>query len=258
MKKILKGTPIFDIILLNVGILFSFLLEFGKIIPSYYPFYAIGSTAVRIAFLAIFGIYRITIRYTDTSDILNILKAITAGSIVLGVSTSILTKSFPYVLIVSEWMLDVILLSGFRFFLPQIYRRLRLKGITSKSTLIIGAGEAGEMVLREIKSHPEYGYSPVGFIDDDPKKLKRTVSGIKVLGTRKDINSIVKSKGIEQILISIPSAPGYTIRDIIERCAHTRSAFKIVPGIREIITGDVKINQIKDIEPDDLLGRQTV
>lgn len=131
--------------------------------------------------------------------------------------------------------------------------------ITSpKRTLIIGAGEAGEMVAREIKSHPECGYIPVGFIDDDTKKLEKSILGLKVLGTRKDIDSIVISKRIVQILIAIPSAPGYIIREIIEKCSHTKANFKIVPGIKEIIIGDVKIHQIKDIEPDDLLGRQTV
>lgn len=128
----------------------------------------------------------------------------------------------------------------------------------SKRTLIIGAGEAGEMVAREMKSHPECGYVPVAFVDDDPNKLKKSILGISVLGTTKNIEKIVKSKEIDQILISIPSAPGYVIRKIIDRCARTKVSFKIVPGIHEIIVGDVKLNQIKVIEPQDLLGRQTV
>ena len=125
-------------------------------------------------------------------------------------------------------------------------------------TLIIGAGEAGEMVAREMKLHPEYGYTPVCFVDDDQNKLNKSILGVKVVGTSRDIDKIVKSEMIEQILIAIPSASGYTIREIIERCSHTKVNFKIIPGIREIILGDVKIHQIKDIEPKDLLGRQTV
>lgn len=258
MKRILNITPLFDCVLLNVSIICSFLLEFGGWVSGYYPVYAISSTVVRLAFFVLFGIYRAMTRYTSPLDILNLIKAITIGTFVMGTSTFIFTRTFPLILIVGEWMLDVILLGGVRLFLPQINQKLRGKSIHSKRTLVIGAGDAGEMIVREIKSHPEYGYTTVGFIDDDTKKLKKSIHGIKVLGTKEDINNIVKSKQIEQILIAIPSAPGHIIREIIERCAHTRASFKIVPGIREIIIGDVNISQIKDIEPEDLLGRETV
>lgn len=127
-----------------------------------------------------------------------------------------------------------------------------------RRTLIIGAGEAGEMVAREMKRHPEYGYEPIAFVDDDPQKLNKRIENVKVIGTTNDIAAVVKSEQIDQILIAIPSAYGYTIRSIIERCEHTRVAFKIIPGIKEIILGDVKIHQIKDIEPEDLLGRKSV
>ncbi len=127
-----------------------------------------------------------------------------------------------------------------------------------RRTLIIGAGEAGEMVAREMKIHPEYGYDPICFVDDDPQKLNKHIENIKVIAGTKDIDGVVKSEKIEQILIAIPSAYGYTIRDIIKRCEHAKIDFKIIPGIREIILGDVKMHQIKDIEAEDLLGRKTV
>lgn len=128
----------------------------------------------------------------------------------------------------------------------------------AKRVLIIGAGEAGEMVAREMLNHPEAGLLPVGFIDDDPKKNGRYILGIKVIGGRDSIRQAVVRERIDEILIAIPSARGQVIRDLIAHCKSARVEFKIVPGILEIIKGDVKIDQIREVHPEDLLGRQTV
>lgn len=128
----------------------------------------------------------------------------------------------------------------------------------AKRVLVIGAGEAGEMVVREMLNHPEAGLIPVGLIDDDPKKKGRYILGVKVFGDREEIPRIVKEHKIDEVLISIPSAKGKTIRELITHCKNARVGFKIVPGLLEIIRGDVKIHHIREIHPEDLLGRQTV
>lgn len=127
-----------------------------------------------------------------------------------------------------------------------------------KRVLVIGAGIAGEMVVAEILNHPELKQEIVGLVDDDPKKLGKSVYGKIVLGNSKDIYKICQEERVEEILIAIPSAKGKIIRSLIERCKRTKVNFKIVPGIYEIITGDVNINQIREVLPEDLLGREMV
>jgi FlaA1/EpsC-like NDP-sugar epimerase len=124
--------------------------------------------------------------------------------------------------------------------------------------LIVGAGEAGRMSLAEMLAHPEYGYEPVGFADDDPSKQSDVIKGCHVLGTRDRIAELVKDHRVDEILIAMPSESGRTIRSVVRVCEQAKVDFKIVPGIREIIAGDVNIEQIRTVLPEDLLGRETV
>ncbi|MDI6785329.1 MAG: nucleoside-diphosphate sugar epimerase/dehydratase [bacterium] len=127
-----------------------------------------------------------------------------------------------------------------------------------KRVLIVGAGVAGEMVVAEVLNHPEIEQEIVGLVDDDPGKLGKSVYGKIVLGSSDDIYKICQESKIEEILIAIPSANGKVVRSIIEKCKMTKANFKIVPGIYKIITGDVHINQIREVLPEDLLGREMV
>jgi len=124
--------------------------------------------------------------------------------------------------------------------------------------LIVGAGEAGRMSLEEMLAHPEYGYEPVGFVDDDPSKQSDVIRGYRVLGAGERIRELVEENQVDEILIAMPSESGRTIRSVVRVCEQAKVDFKIVPGLREIIAGDVKIEQIRTIQPEDLLGRETV
>ncbi|MDI6751664.1 MAG: polysaccharide biosynthesis protein [bacterium] len=127
-----------------------------------------------------------------------------------------------------------------------------------KNLLVIGAGDAGWRVIREIQAHRELGYQIIGLIDDDPEKLKKEVMGVRVLGGRERICEIGKKERVDEIILAIPSADGKVIREIINHCKETRASFKIVPGILEILSGDVQLHQIREVSPEDLLGRETV
>jgi FlaA1/EpsC-like NDP-sugar epimerase len=125
-------------------------------------------------------------------------------------------------------------------------------------TLIVGAGAAGKMVAREMSTRPDEGYTVIGFLDDDRSKLGTEVAGAPVLGTIGDLVAVAGSQGVGQIVIAIPSAPGRTIRDVVRLCEDAGCPFMIVPGVWEIILGDVTISQIREVRLDDLLGRETV
>ena len=124
--------------------------------------------------------------------------------------------------------------------------------------LIVGAGEAGRMSMAEMLAHPEYGYVPLGFVDDDPSKQDLAIGGLKVLGRRDRIKDLAGQLDVDVILIAMPSESGRTIRSVVRLCEQAKVDIKIVPGIREIIAGDVKIEQIRSFQPEDLLGRETV
>jgi FlaA1/EpsC-like NDP-sugar epimerase len=124
--------------------------------------------------------------------------------------------------------------------------------------LIIGAGVAGREAAAEMRAHPEHGYRPVGFVDDDPAKQQTEVVGLPVLGRSEEIPQLVGEHAVEEILIAVPSESGATIRRLVRACEQAKVGFKIVPGIREIITGDVHIDQIRRVMPEDLLGRESV
>lgn len=123
--------------------------------------------------------------------------------------------------------------------------------------LIVGAGETGIGVLRALRNHPEKGYVPVGFIDDDPRKVGKSIAGIEVLGTTRDLTYIVRKREIEEVVIAIPSAPGGKIRDIIRQCEYRGCQFKIVPNIHAILEGRASINHIREVRFEDLLNRST-
>jgi FlaA1/EpsC-like NDP-sugar epimerase len=125
-------------------------------------------------------------------------------------------------------------------------------------TLVVGAGAAGRMVAGEMAQRPDQGYVIAGFLDDDPTKIGTEVAGVPVLGPISDLVSISEEHGIGQIIIAIPSASGRTIREVVRLCEEAEAPFKIVPGVWEIILGDVQISQIRPVELEDLLGRETV
>ena len=125
-------------------------------------------------------------------------------------------------------------------------------------TLVVGAGSAGTMAASEMAVRLEQGYVVVGFLDDDPAKRGQVIAGAPVLGVIADLKTVVVEHDIQEVVIAIPSASGRTIREVVRLCEEAGSSFKIVPGVWEIILGDVQISQIRELELEDLLGRETV
>jgi FlaA1/EpsC-like NDP-sugar epimerase len=125
-------------------------------------------------------------------------------------------------------------------------------------TLVVGAGAAGTMVAIEMAMRPEHGYVVAGFLDDDPSKIGETVAGVPVLGPIGDLVSMVDEHSIQHIVFAIPSASGSTVRAAVRLAEEAGRSFMIVPGVWEILLGDVEVSQIREVQIDDLLGRETV
>ena len=124
--------------------------------------------------------------------------------------------------------------------------------------LLVGAGRAGAMVLKDIIAHPSEGMEPVGVVDDDRRKIGRLLYGVPVLGTRSVIPDVVDRLGVDQVLLAISSATSDTVQNIAALCQEAKVTLKILPSVREIVGGRVTVRDIRDVRIEDLLGRQQV
>lgn len=254
-----------DTLLIVLSLLLAFLLRFDFSIPP--PQYDLFLECLLVVLLVkplvfvVTGFYNSLWRYASIQDGLEILKAVSLSSI-LAVSVVFFLREFTP-LPRSIFLLDWILLIGLIVASRLVWRVYRESYFVSNScegprTLIIGAGEAGSLLLKEIRRHPHTSYNVVGFVDDDAEKRGMKLHGVPVLGTTKNLNSLIRLNEIEDVIISMPSAGTRVIRTIVDSCKDINVTFRTLPGIGEMIDGKVSISQIKKVEIDDLLGRDPV
>ena len=215
---------------------------------------------IKIVIFYYFDLFSGLWRYVSMDDLWRILKATSLSSIgfTLAVVFIFGLSGYPRSVFILDWILCIGFIAGVRFLSRGFREGFRtLSRERKKETLIVGAGEAGILVLRECRNNPHMNTDVVGFIDDDLAKRHLRIQGIKVRGNRKEIPDIVKKYGIEEIIIAIPSAKGEVIRDIISYCQGLDIKTKIVPGLHKIISGELEI-KLREVRPEDLLGRETV
>ncbi len=170
----------------------------------------------------------------------------------------------PWSLPILEVGLSTVLLAGLRVGSKLWPRKLNnssrpADGLSkSKKVIIAGAGEAGVAVSRELRKISTSGYDLVGFLDDDPSKQSQIISGLKVFGGISDLENVIKRTAVDEIIIAMPSAPGSTIRKIVDQARIQRIPYKIIPSLAEIIYRQAPIYQLRPVELEDLLGRPTV
>ena len=221
-------------------------------------------TIVRVSLLLGFNLYKPMWRYAAVQEFRALAGAISIATALL-IAFALLLK-FAWMPFLIDGLYNFVLL-GFAKFSFQIVEsgKPRDKGKPRKESgrkpqtkvLIVGAGETGIGVLRALREHPEKGYLPVGFIDDDARKIGKTIAGLEVLGTTRDLTYIARKREIQEVVIAIPSAPGGKIRDIIRQCEYRGCQFRIVPNIHAILEGRASINHIREVRFEDLLNRST-
>lgn len=221
---------------------------------------------IRIVFFGHFGMYRSGWRYAGLRDCLNIIQAVTFSTIVFFICvvlthgyfrTYLKTTYWPSV-ILGDWVLLGVLLTLARFSLRIKKELLAWRRAGKCNALIVGAGSAGVMLLRELVNNPNMDYSVRGFVDDDPEKQGMLIQGVPVLGTRKELATLVHTLFIEEVLIAIPSASGKAIREIIETCTTLGVRFKTLPSVSEIVDGTVQVSDLRAVDIMDVLRREPV
>jgi len=230
---------------------------------------------VKLFIFICFGIYKGMWRYVGLVDVFNLLKATLVSSAVIVSAMFFMdpSRGFPDSFFFLDWSLTFIFVAGIRFalrillsdarnsFLPlgKIIPNQRMNNSNGlKKLLIIGAGDAGEKMVREIIDNPRLHYRVVGFIDDDPSKLSMKIHGIPVLGPISKIAKIALQHKVDEILIAIPSASTRQMRRIIKICETTGLKFRTTPSIAELINGGVPFKTIREVSFEDLLGRDPV
>ena len=207
----------------------------------------------------VFGVYRSIWRFFSLLDLLKILKAIALGSVM----AATLLFLDPEILNVSRSIFPIyaLLLMAFLCGPRFLYRRMRApkpSAVKMQRVLIVGAGEAGESLVREIlRSHFQV-YHPVGFVDDKRHKLGLDIHGIRVLGTCADIPRLVRKLSIDLIFIAMPSASSSSMRLVVGYCERARIPFRTLPAIQDLVSGKLSVNSLREVSLEDLLGREPV
>jgi UDP-GlcNAc:undecaprenyl-phosphate GlcNAc-1-phosphate transferase len=235
MHKRRLGEILIDSILISCTFACAFIIRFDGLPPEYFP--AIVQALplllpLKLGLFFYFGLYRGLWRYVGMQDLLNILKAVTLGSLVSVVLMVMVFRfeGYPRSVFVIDWMLLLLAVSGVRLLVKFIDEYLSsLAEPKGKRLLIVGAGDAGEIALRELKANSQLGYIPVGFIDDDSQKCGRSINGVPILGARQKLPEVVRNLEIQEILIAIPSADKRKLMDLIRDCRSTGAQVKVMP-----------------------------
>ncbi|MEI6153514.1 MAG: sugar transferase, partial [Deltaproteobacteria bacterium] len=226
-------------------------------------------TSTKIIFLYLFRLYHGLSRYTSVHDLLNLLKAMSASfaTNILIIALVQRNLSFSRAVYIIDFLLGIVFLGGFRLgmrlltlHLAEKEQRdeLSMKQTSKKRIAIIGAGSAGEKLLREIKENPRFNYEVAGFVDDNLSKIRQTIHGVPVLGPLKMLISIASNYRIDEIIIAAPSASAKEMRKIVSFCKITNLPFKTIPTMGDFIGNKPATGKIRDVQYEDLFGNESV
>ncbi|MCM3771778.1 polysaccharide biosynthesis protein [Priestia aryabhattai] len=206
-----------------------------------------------------YGLYKKVWQYSSINELVAIMKAVSFSIILTGIAQFIMSGGFFTRTLAITWMMHILLIGGSRFSW-RMYRDTYLVKEEEhyKKVLVIGAGAAGTMVVRELKQTPSLKMKPIGFIDDDFTKHHLEIMNVPVLGGVKEIIRLVDEFEADHIIIAIPSLSRNEIQRIYEECSKSNAEIKILPLLGDLMTGKVKVNQIREVQVEDLLGREPV
>ncbi|MCU4952221.1 polysaccharide biosynthesis protein [Bacillus paranthracis] len=209
-------------------------------------------------FAAIYKLYNKAWEYASIGELKQIFKAITLSIIVTAIVQQIINHDIYVRILAIAWMLHLLLIGGSRFVWRMFRDTYITKAADKKRTLIIGAGSAGTMVVRQLQHNKEADLYPVAFVDDDRNKQKLEIYNVPVVGTTNHIQEIVENNDIEHIIIAIPSLNRNQINEIFEKCRKTKAKTQIVPMLEDLLDGKVSVNEFRDVQVEDLLGREPI
>lgn len=256
-----------DLILIIISVLVSFALklELDNLYPYYRAIFAMTviALAVKPVIYFSFGLYRRLWVYASVNELKIIVVAVSVASVILSAIMILLFilgafTGLPRSVLGIDFLLSLIFVGGVRFAL-----RIRAESRTpqpkngkTRKVLVIGAGDAGALVVRELQKNRQSNMEPVGFLDDDPGKQQHEIYGVQVIGTLNDLHDILEKDHIDEVIIAIPSAPGKVVRLVADVCRPKGIPFRTMPGIFELIGGKVSVSRLREVDITDLLRRE--
>ncbi|HEY4662064.1 MAG TPA: nucleoside-diphosphate sugar epimerase/dehydratase [Candidatus Humimicrobiaceae bacterium] len=279
----ITGQLIFDALIIFTSFVISFflrgqigLIDSQGLFSQYSDFmgwYILIVILVKIPILWLFGVYRRVWKYASLKDMIAILESVTLGSVILVVIFYILSYPisifrininfdfpfFPRSIFIIDFLLTLILIIVSRFS-ERFFNELKFgsNAMRKKRVLIIGAGDAGEMIVREMIRQKNSEYMPIGFLDDDYSKIKNKIHGISVLGPISKMESVIKDQSVDEVIIAMPSASGNVRKEVAVKAREYGVNCKTLPSLYEVIDGKVYLYQVRDIEIEDILGREPI
>ncbi len=228
--------------------------------------FTLASVPIKLAIFNAFHFYNRYWRYASVDEVVTLIMATSSSGLLcvilfFGVlkPTGLITLGFPGSIPFIDGILTMVVIGGIRLSIRLVYtfnKRGKID-VDTKNVLIVGAGVAGSMIVKELRSNPQLGLEPVAFADDAPNKQHMYIHGVEVLGTIANIGEIVKSKHINEVIIAMPSVSGKVIRDIVTKCKQLKVKSKTIPGVFEIIAGSA-VSQLREVSIEDLLRRDIV
>ncbi|MFK7696953.1 polysaccharide biosynthesis protein [Paenibacillus sp. HJGM_3] len=252
-----------DMLIVALSIYTAYMFRFSGDVPQAYEqqlwLYLLLSVAMSAVFMLYFRLYNRIWQYASVGEIISLFKAVALSCMVSYLLTNWLSNDVvPLSIFLRTFETNLLVLGGARF-VWRIYRdNYYNKKYKQKRALIIGAGDCGTLIVKELKRSASSNVYPVAFIDDNPLKHKLQVLGVPVLGGRQSIMSVVQRMRIDEIIVAIPSLSRSETSKIIELCKQTKAQLKIVPKFDELMKGQVSLKEIRNVEFEDLLGRDPI
>jgi FlaA1/EpsC-like NDP-sugar epimerase len=258
-----------DLLLIIIAALGSFALrtDLGPLFKLYLPqaYVLLGvSLVIKPAVYYAFGMYRRLWLYASIQELRLIIFAVTTSSVLVSLIIVLLRAFevlpyYPRSTLPIDWLLTLVLVGGMRFslrILAEYQSSSPEQRSTARRVLIVGAGDAGALVVREMQKNAQLRLTPICFVDDDPNKQKQQIHAVPVAGTLADLGKLLTARRIQEVIIAIPSAPGRVIRQVADVCRQRGIPFRTMPGIYELIGGKVNVSRLREVGITDLLRRE--
>ncbi len=258
-----------DLVLILLTVLLSFVLRLELVVfwvDYRFPAFLMAMVALVIKPLVYyyFGLYRRLWIYASIQELRVITVAVTVASgLVTAVTYGLWTwgafGGFPRSVWAIDWLLSLLMVGGLRFsirMLTDVQAASRPRRGQVRRLLVVGAGDAGALVVREMQKSRQVNLLPVGFLDDDPAKQGHRIYDVPVLGVLDELTEVVKFHQVNEVIIAIPSAPGSVVRLVADACRKIGVPFRTIPGLDDLIGGRVKVNRLREVEITDLLRRE--
>jgi FlaA1/EpsC-like NDP-sugar epimerase len=260
---------VFDAALIIAAWRLTFFLTFDKQTPIYYRHLLSWQViavvvGIKLSVFVLFGFYNRWWRYVSTRDMWGAARGVTvaclAADLVLYAFPPAHTSHLPRRIIALDFLLLLAFVAGTRLLARTLIERPP-SGLVARGreVLVVGAGDAGQLIVRELQRNRRLGTTPIGFVDDDPRKRNDRIQGIRVLGTTDELTQILRNNRPDEVLIAMPSAPGELRRKIVERTRGERIPVKTLPALHELISGEFNLAvRIRPVQVEDVLGREQV